>query len=348
MPLPLPDLDNRRFDDLVDEMRAMIPQAAPDWTNHNISDPGITLIELLAWVAETNLYRANRISSRTQANFIALLLGESSVQSNAFKEAMGGVTAADIEIEARQVSAEIDQVFVRYAERDNHVSVLIVVRPGAIQAADIIVAANDRLRELWLSGPDLIVESLDSAKQRALRFFNDPYRAITVADFEREALLANSGVGRVSVIPNPEIGTITVVVVPAADTDLNESLLNSVRNRLQERKMVGTRIVVRPPIYTDINLKISLMLQDNTVAADITGAAAAAVRAFFDPLGGGREASGWPFGRAVSVYELYHIIESIAGVDHVEEIEVNGDSQAKETPIRDLPVLDNLEIVTVT
>jgi len=49
MPLTLPVLDDRSFDDLVAEARALIPALAPEWTNHNPSDPGITLIELFAW-----------------------------------------------------------------------------------------------------------------------------------------------------------------------------------------------------------------------------------------------------------------------------------------------------------
>jgi phage-related baseplate assembly protein len=325
-------------------MRAMIPLVAPDWTNHNISDPGITLIELLAWVTEANLYRTNRIPARTVANFISLVLGESSVQSDAFRQAMSGVTTADIEREARQVSAEIDQVFVRYAERENHVSVLIVVRPGATQAADIIVASQQRLRGLWVSGPQLIAESLDSAKQRALRFFDDPYRAITTTDFEREAMLASTAVGRVSVVSYPEVGAITVAVVPSSGATPDPQLLVTVKQRLDDRKLVGTRVVVQPPRYTDINLSVRLVVRPNTVEEEVKAATTAAVTSFFDPLAGGQDLSGWPFGRPVSAYELYHLIESVPGVDHVEGLELNDDPNTLEVPIEDLPTLRSLTI----
>jgi hypothetical protein len=347
MPLPLPDLDNRRFDDLVGEMRAMIPLVAPEWTNHNVSDPGITLVELLAWAVEVNLYRANRIPARTVANFISLLLGESSVQSDAFRVAMSGVTTAQIENEARQVSAEIDQVYVRYAERENRVSVFIVVRAGATPAADIILAAQQRLRGLWLSGPQLIVESLDSAKQRALRSFNDPYRAITIEDFEREAMLASAAVGRVYVASDPLNGMVAVSVVPASGVTPDAQLLAAVKQRLDDRKLVGTCLVVRPPLHTDIDLKVVLASRPNTVEGAVVAAATAAVTSFFDPLSGGRDRSGWPFGKPVSVYELYHLIESVPGVDHVEAIEINGDPDAREMQIEDLPTLASLTINAV-
>ena len=72
MPLPLPNLDTRRWADLVDEGRALVPRYAPAWTDHNVHDPGITLIELFAYLVEGLLYRANRIPERHRRKFMAL------------------------------------------------------------------------------------------------------------------------------------------------------------------------------------------------------------------------------------------------------------------------------------
>lgn len=73
MPLPLPNLDTRRWADLVEEGRALIPRYAPRWTDHNIHDPGITLLELLAWLVEQDIYRVNRIPERHRRKFLALV-----------------------------------------------------------------------------------------------------------------------------------------------------------------------------------------------------------------------------------------------------------------------------------
>lgn len=73
MPLPLPDLDNRQWADLVDEGVALVPRYARAWTDHNLHDPGITLIELFAWLVEQDMYRANRITDRARLKFLALL-----------------------------------------------------------------------------------------------------------------------------------------------------------------------------------------------------------------------------------------------------------------------------------
>ncbi|MCG5212175.1 putative baseplate assembly protein [Streptosporangium sp. KLBMP 9127] len=70
--LPLPDLDDRRWQDLVDEGRALIPFYAPQWTDHNVHDPGITLMELFAWVAEMDLYTVNQITDAHRRKLLAL------------------------------------------------------------------------------------------------------------------------------------------------------------------------------------------------------------------------------------------------------------------------------------
>ena len=73
MPLPLPNLDTRRWADLVEEGRALIPRYAPEWTDHNAHDPGITLVELFAWLTEGAVYRTNRITDRNRRKFLSLL-----------------------------------------------------------------------------------------------------------------------------------------------------------------------------------------------------------------------------------------------------------------------------------
>ena len=69
MTLPIPNLDDLRFQsDLVDEARKRIIHYCPEWTEYNISDPGITLIELFAWMTEMMIYRLNRVPSKNYLN----------------------------------------------------------------------------------------------------------------------------------------------------------------------------------------------------------------------------------------------------------------------------------------
>lgn len=73
MPLPDPKLDDRRFQDIVDEAKLLIPRYTPEWTDHNVSDPGVTLIELFAWMTDLILYRVNRVPEKSYLRFMDLL-----------------------------------------------------------------------------------------------------------------------------------------------------------------------------------------------------------------------------------------------------------------------------------
>lgn len=73
MPLEAPRLDDRAFADIVDEARRRIALYAPEWTDHNLSDPGITLIELFAWMTDIVLYRLNRVPDKHFIKFMDLI-----------------------------------------------------------------------------------------------------------------------------------------------------------------------------------------------------------------------------------------------------------------------------------
>lgn len=91
MPLPVPPLDDRKYEDLVRELVERIPSHTPEWTNFNDSDPGITLVQLFAHLAESVIYRANRIPERNRARFLSLL----GIRLNPAVEARGLVAFAN-------------------------------------------------------------------------------------------------------------------------------------------------------------------------------------------------------------------------------------------------------------
>lgn len=73
MPITPPVLDDRRFDDLVNEIIARIPAHTPEWTNPMLGDPGRTMVDLFAWLVDTLLYRVNLIPERQRLAFLRLL-----------------------------------------------------------------------------------------------------------------------------------------------------------------------------------------------------------------------------------------------------------------------------------
>jgi hypothetical protein len=73
MPLTTPSIDDRRYQDLVRDTLARVPVHTPEWTQLAESDPGVTLVELFAFLTESLLYRANRVPELARAKFLRLL-----------------------------------------------------------------------------------------------------------------------------------------------------------------------------------------------------------------------------------------------------------------------------------
>jgi predicted phage baseplate assembly protein len=73
MAIPAPNLDDRRFNDIVAEAKSLIPRYVPNWTDYNPSDPGMALLELFAWMTDLMMYRFNRVPERNYIRFLELV-----------------------------------------------------------------------------------------------------------------------------------------------------------------------------------------------------------------------------------------------------------------------------------
>ena len=243
----------------------MIPTYAPEWTNHNPSDPGITLIELFAYLTELLIYRLNRVTDANKYAFLRLLKGDPQWQPSAQKT----------------------------------------------------LAEEIRDTVLTLRRPD---------------------RAVTGADFENLALLADPGVARARCLPRRNLesenqladpvdrpGHISVVIVPYAgnsESTLQPSdelleLLQAVKNYLDKRRLLTTQVHVVGPRYVAIRVRLTLMLKRDALVDQVRTQAVAALGSFLHPLTGGADGKGWPFGRDVYVSEIYALLDRLPGVDYV-------------------------------
>lgn len=151
MPITLPNLDDRGFDDLVAEALAQIPALAPEWTDHNPSDPGITLIELFAYLSEILIYRLNLVTDANTRAFLKLLNGPAwkpsddlgaDVRSSVLRLRTidRAVTPQDFEFLARAASPNVarcacvarrDLTLDASADAPGHISVVLLPRAGA-------------------------------------------------------------------------------------------------------------------------------------------------------------------------------------------------------------------------
>ncbi|HEX8293054.1 MAG TPA: baseplate J/gp47 family protein [Pyrinomonadaceae bacterium] len=267
MPLSLPNLDDRRYRDLVEEARSLIPSYAPEWTNHNPSDPGVTLVELFAYLTEMLVYRVNRVTDDNIRAFLKLIRG----------------TEVDT---SRPLNAEV-----RAAVLDLRLTVRAVT---AEDYEGLAVAAHP-----------------DAARARCL-----PARNMETPDpFARESP------GHVSV----------AVLSRAKNADPAEvqQMLGVIRADLEPRKLLTTRLHVVAPRFVTLRLKTTLVLKSGALEKGAAGQAAQkgavdmaveALRDYFDPLTGGPDRRGWPFGRSIYVSEIYALLDGLPGVDYVSRL----------------------------
>ena len=315
MPIQLPDLDNKTFDDLMKEMLASIPKYTKEWTNFNPSDPGITLLEFLAWVAEALIYRANRIPDESYVNFLRLIAGP---EGNAY-----------------------DRNDRAYAEFAAYVDDIV----KGIRKADV-----------------------PSMKAEAQRFLNSRYRAITTDDFTELALEARPEIRRVVVSTVDE--SVEITLIPHYDELRSAAVYEEdVTEYLKPRVLVGTAFSVRVGRYTSVSLEMTIVCksyahsgaeggssEDPGVWAstaykstkDITGEAvqdivAQRIFTYLDSLTGGPDGKGWPYGRTLTVYELFHLVEGVEGIEYVEQILANG-KEFKEIRVAGVINLKSLKI----
>lgn len=171
MPITLPNLDDRRYADLVEEARDLLVASAPDLTNHNPSDPLITLMELFAYFTEVLVFRVNNITDAQRAKFLRLLNGpdwpvpptraglDAEVRRTVsdLRRTDRAVTTADFEFLARAAdpaggvaratciaerNLDATDPTQRQQRQPSHVSVVIVPAPNADLAALRTTVAN--------------------------------------------------------------------------------------------------------------------------------------------------------------------------------------------------------------
>jgi len=177
-------------------------------------------------------------------------------------------------------------------------------------------------------------ESVDEAKVRGPIVLRTRNRAVTSEDYEQLAREAAPEVARVKcAAAGTEGGADSgarVLVVPAVDGDElgklrfdqlipPQSALERIAGYLDERRVLGSRIVVEPPTYQGITIVARVRCRANADAPEVEQAAIRALYRYFNPIVGGPDGRGWPFGRPVHVGEAYAVLQRVRDVDYVED-----------------------------
>lgn len=359
MPIPLPPLDDRRYDDLVEEMRALIPRFAPKWTDHNASDPGIMLVELFAWLTEAIIYRLNRVPVPSELRFLELLDPE--VYGKIYKEIINKQTFAEQQDEL--------------ASAFNQATHMIHSPWRVVTVKDFEDIAKNR--DAFLFSTDLdcapqldegtVSESLRMQFQRFDKILSakpgvkteQPRNKWKVVDGQKNYFILKEDqklnvydewvkqpVARVKCLPEKDltlctedfasVGHVSLVVVENSQVEDPAGLLKKLKQELNERRLINTQLHVVGPRYVPIYVEAEVVLKARAKPETVLNKIKEQLHRRFDPgksdsrplrggsIPGGDDFEPWRFGRPVTNSEVYQWIDETPEVDYVNSLRLWG------------------------
>jgi predicted phage baseplate assembly protein len=180
-------------------------------------------------------------------------------------------------------------------------------------------------------------EDLDMAKVRGPIILRTRDRAVTAEDFEHIAREVAPEVARVKALATTDgadAGTVRVLIVPAVPAVSArltfdqlvpaDDTLERITRRLDESRLVGTRVVVEPPVYRGVAIEARLRARPRTDPGRLQEDALDALFRYFHPTIGGPDGAGWPFGRPIIAGEVHAALQAVRGIELIEEVRVFG------------------------
>jgi hypothetical protein len=318
----MPELDDRRYDDLLQEGLSLLPVVGPEWTNHNPSDPGITLVELLAYFTEMLVYRIGRVTPASKLQFLKLLKGANweglAEGSKAqFLALLAGGQHEGWKSLARSRSIDLEKeidcaiAMAGTAELDAAIGYVVQDLMGnecAVTAADFEQIARTAARDHLGAGYPVSIHCVPCANLEADR------------------------AGRMDRGPGASGQRAHVSVIVAPGRELDEAsavdLREMIKRDLLARSLLTTRVHVVAPLYLYVAIGVTIAPQPGQSAQQLSAALSENLWRRFSlrqelPTGeadGNR--GGLALGKPVRIAELIEAIDETPGVDYVEHVRI--------------------------
>ncbi|MDQ4098226.1 MAG: putative baseplate assembly protein, partial [Actinomycetota bacterium] len=176
-------------------------------------------------------------------------------------------------------------------------------------------------------------EDMEAAKVRGPILLRTGNRAVTAEDYEVLAQQAAPDVARVRCVPasdRGDVGEVRVLIVPWVNDDGRgglrfedlkppDSMLTTIAEYIGERKVIGARVRIEPPVYQGITVVARIRARPRAEPQRLRTEAVEALHRHFHPLLGGADGKGWGFGRPVHVGEVYSVLQRVRGTEFVED-----------------------------
>lgn len=171
-------------------------------------------------------------------------------------------------------------------------------------------------------------ERVQDAAERGPLLLRNRDRAVTAEDYEHLARDAAPEVARVRCLPVEDQGAVRVLVVPAVSGGqlsfgalrLAPEMRDRIVRHLDQRRCIGARVSVEPPFYLGVTVVAQVRALPRVTADGLRTRAIEALNGYLDPIRGGPDGDGWPFGRPVQVGEVFAVLQCLRDVDLVEDV----------------------------
>ncbi len=320
MPLQLPNLDDRSYNDLVAEALARIPAYSPQWTNHNPSDPGITLVELFAYLTDLLLYRLNRITDDNMRKFLKLLndpdWATGDLREEIQKTVLGlreryrAVTKEDYEFLATE---SFNQWLIHTLQSPPSDPAVQAAFQGLIQTLHL---ADDATVRAFLLSVNLVARThcvpqrnLEAGTEAGRRQLKPEHVSVVIVPAPKK--------------PNPKPPPQLVLVSePEKSNPIPQpsaAQISAVFAYLDERRLLTTKLHVTGAFYAHISMQLVIARNQDAVDTSLIAAINASLANLLNPLPSDT-GDGWAFGHDVFVSEVYETLEMIPGIDFITDV----------------------------
>jgi predicted phage baseplate assembly protein len=228
------------------------------------------------------------------------------------------------------------------------------VAPGALAILKASIPYVSRVENRRAARGGVDGETLDEAKVRGPIVLRTRDRAVTAEDFEHIAREVAPEAARVRALPvgeGSDAGSVRVLVVPGGTSPDGrisfdqlvpaDETLERIAKRLDETRLVGTRVIVEPPVYRAVTIVAKIRARPRTDVARLQEDALDALYRYYNPISGGPDGNGWPFGRPIVAGEVHAALSRVRGTEIVEDVRILGADPV--TGERGKPV-DRLEV----
>jgi predicted phage baseplate assembly protein len=180
-------------------------------------------------------------------------------------------------------------------------------------------------------------ETVELAKARVPQILRSRGRAVTAADYEALARLADPRVqrarcvqpvsgngdsflaGRVYLLLVPKVNRAETYIAPD-QLDVEDDLRDAVRRYLDRYRLLTVRLDIREPEYAWIAVDVTVVSSVDSDPERVRADAERRLYQFLNPIVGGTRGDGWPFSRDLYPSDVYTCLQSVRGVEYVESL----------------------------